>query len=265
MKKKWPVIASELFFLLVTVMVWIPIYYFVIGSFKAREDIVMFPLSIQSDMFSFGNYVYVWENMKIGNAILNTGIITVGALLLTVVISSLAGYALARIKGRFFNISYQYVVTLMVVPFISCLLMLVRLSTRLSLYNTIWGCILIHTAWHVPFCTFLYTGFMKSIPVELEEAAYIDGCSTFKTYKGGIPSAAGAGHGHLLHSLRHYHLERLPCQQGPSQQRAHPDADGQYQFVFRGIRQRIWLCFCRHCDCFAAHYADFCLSAKVLY
>ena len=143
----------------------------------------MFPLSIQSDMFSFGNYVYVWENMKIGNAILNTGIITVGALLLTVVISSLAGYALARIKGRFFNISYQYVVTLMVVPFISCLLMLVRLSTRLSLYNTIWGCILIHTAWHVPFCTFLYTGFMKSIPVELEEAAYIDGCSTFKTYK----------------------------------------------------------------------------------
>lgn len=183
MKKKWPVIASELFFLLVTVMVWIPIYYFVIGSFKAREDIVMFPLSIQSDMFSFGNYVYVWENMKIGNAILNTGIITVGALLLTVMISSLAGYALARIKGRFFNISYQYVVTLMVVPFISCLLMLVRLSTRLSLYNTIWGCILIHTAWHVPFCTFLYTGFMKSIPVELEEAAYIDGCSTFKTYK----------------------------------------------------------------------------------
>ena len=60
MKKKWPVIASELFFLLVTVMVWIPIYYFVIGSFKAREDIVMFPLSIQSDMFSFVNYVYVW-------------------------------------------------------------------------------------------------------------------------------------------------------------------------------------------------------------
>ena len=40
MKKKWPVIASELFFLLVTVMVWIPIYYFVIGSFKARDIIL---------------------------------------------------------------------------------------------------------------------------------------------------------------------------------------------------------------------------------
>lgn len=183
MKKKWSVLASEALFVLITLLIWIPIYYFVIGSFKTREDIVMYPLFVNSDMFSLSNYTYVWQNMKIGNAILNTALITAGTLLLTVVISSLAGYALARIKGRFFSFSYQYVVTLMVVPFISCLLMLVRLSTKLSLYNTVWGCILIHTAWHVPFCTFLYTGFMRSIPMELEEAACIDGCSTFKTYK----------------------------------------------------------------------------------
>ena len=183
MKKKLPVLISELLFLLITVMIWIPIYHFVIGSLKTREDIVMFPLSVEPGMLSFNNYLYVWQNMKIGNAILITAVITLGSLLVTVLVSSLAGYALARIRGKFFDFCYKYAVTLMVVPFISCLLMLVRLSTRLNLYSTILGCILIHAAWHAPFCTFLYTGFMKSIPMELEEAAYIDGCSTFKTYK----------------------------------------------------------------------------------
>lgn len=183
MKRKNPSFKiSELIFLGITVAIWIPIYYFVIGAFKTRKDIVMYPLSLELDKLSFDNFVYVWQNMKIGNAIFNTALITVGALLLTVIISSLAGFALARIKGKIFKVGYNYAVTLMVIPFISCLLMLVRLSTKLSLYNTVLGSVLIHAAWHVPFCTFLYTGFMQSIPLELEEAAYIDGCSTFKIY-----------------------------------------------------------------------------------
>lgn len=183
MKKKAVTLAGELLFFAVTIIAWIPIYYFVIGAFKTREDIVMYPFTVNFERMSVQNFIYVWKNMNIGNAIRNTGLITAGALAIIVLISSLAGFSLARIDGKFFRVSYQYVVTLMVVPFISCLLMLVRLSTKLGTYNTVWGSMLIHAAWHVPFCTFLYTGFMKSIPVDLEEAAYIDGCSTFKIYR----------------------------------------------------------------------------------
>ena len=182
MKTNHKVFIQELFFLLVSAMMWIPIYYFVISAFKERADIVKYPLSVSLDKMSLNNFIYVWENMKIGRSILNTALITAGTLLLTVVISSLAGFALARMSGSFFEAMYGYVVLLMVVPFISCLLMLVRLSTALSLYNTVWGAIFIHTAWHIPFCTFLFTGFMKAMPVELEESAYIDGCSTVRVY-----------------------------------------------------------------------------------
>ena len=175
-------VLSEILLVVMTILILIPVYYFLIGSFKTREDIVMYPLTINSRMFTLGNYVYVWDKMKIGIAITNNLLITAGGLLITVVISSLAGFALARVKGAFFNAANKYVVVLMVVPFISCLLMLVRLSTQLSLYNTVLGCMLIHAAWHVPFCTFLYTGFMQGIPQDLEEAAYIDGCSTVRTY-----------------------------------------------------------------------------------
>lgn len=182
MKSKYIVFIQELLFLLVSIIMWIPIYYFVISAFKDRTDIVKYPLSIALDKMSFQNFIYVWNNMKIGKSILNTALITAATLFLTVVVSSLAGFALARMNGRFFNVMYSYTVVLMVVPFISCLLMLVRLSTALHLYNTISGAILIHTAWHIPFCTFLFTGFMKAMPIELEESAYIDGCSTLRIY-----------------------------------------------------------------------------------
>lgn len=182
MRKKHIILMQEILFLFVSIIMWIPIYYFMIGAFKERTDIVKYPLSVAFDKLTLNNFSYVWNNMKIGKSILNTAIITIGTLFLTVIISSLSGFAIARIGGRFFDFMYSYVVVLMVVPFISCLLMLVRLSTDLNLYSTVLGAICIHTAWHLPFCTFLFTGFMKSMPVQLEESAYIDGCSTFRIY-----------------------------------------------------------------------------------
>ena len=175
-------IASELFLLFCTALCWLPIYYFIISAFKSRKDIVKYPLHIIWERFTLGNFSYVWKNMKFAQSLFNTEFITVMTLILLIVISSLAGFALSRIKGRFFRTYYSVNVALMVVPFISCLLSLVMLSTKINLYNSVWGCIFIHVAWHLPFCTFLYSGFMSALPMELEEAAYIDGCSTFQVY-----------------------------------------------------------------------------------
>ena len=52
----------------------------------------------------------------------------------------------------------------------------------MGLYDNIWGCVIIQAAWNMPFAVFLYSGFMQTIPKELEEAAYLDGCSTFGVY-----------------------------------------------------------------------------------
>ena len=161
---------------------WLPVYYFVISAFKLRKDIVKYPLHIIWERFTVDNFSYVWKNMKLAQSLFNTSFITIVTLILLIGVSSMAGFALSRIKGKFFQVYYRANVALMVVPFISCLLSLVILSTKLNLYNTVWGCIFIHTAWHLPFCAFLYAGFMGSLPVELEEAAYIDGCSTFQVY-----------------------------------------------------------------------------------
>lgn len=175
-------LIEELILVICTVIMLIPIYYFAIGAFKGRTDVITYPLTITKDMFTLENFTYVIKKMKYWQAALNTITITAAALGILIVGASMAGFAIARIRSKVFSTYYGLLVTLMVIPFIGCLLPLARESVDLKLYNTIWGCILIQAAWNMPFATFLYTGFIRDIPKELEEAAYIDGCSTLGVY-----------------------------------------------------------------------------------
>lgn len=175
-------ILSEVALVIGTIIMMIPIYYFVLGAFKSRADIIKYPLTLDASTFTLDNFPYVINKMNYWGALLNTGFITVMALIIVVVCASLAGFAVARFRHKVFSGYYKLVVTLMVIPFIGCLLPLTVQSVQLGLYDNIWGCILIQAAWNMPFAVFLYTGFMGDLPKELEEAAYIDGCSSFGVY-----------------------------------------------------------------------------------
>ena len=173
---------SELGIALATLIMMVPIYYFVISAFKARKDIIKFPLELNAELFTLENFPYVIKKIQYWKALGNTAFITFMALIIIIVSASLAGFAIARIKSRGFSLFYKLIVTLMVIPFIGCLLPLTTISAKLGLYNSIWGCIVIQAAWNMPFAVFLYTGFMQGIPKELEEAAYLDGCKPVGVY-----------------------------------------------------------------------------------
>ena len=181
-KDKFNKLLSEIGLAIATLIMMIPVYYFLISSFKNRKDVIKFPLTINADTFTLDNFPYVIGKMKYWEAMANTAFITAMALLIVIVLASLAGFAIARCRHRFFSTYYKLIVTLMVIPFIGCLLPLTTISTKLGLYNSIWGCIVIQAAWNMPFAVFLYTGFMQGIPKELEEAAYLDGCKPVGVY-----------------------------------------------------------------------------------
>lgn len=182
MEKTWKRIVSWFALALATVVLWIPIYYFVIGAFKKRTDIVKHPLTLDFSRMSFDNFAYAFKKMNLFKALGNTGFITVIALLIVIVCGSLAGFAIARIHHKVFRVFYTVVIALMVVPFIGALIPIVVLIHRIGLYGSLWGNVLIQAAWNLPFSIFLFTGFMQSLPKEMEDAAYIDGCSTFGIY-----------------------------------------------------------------------------------
>lgn len=181
-QKKGSKLWGEILLVLSTVIMMIPLYYLVLGAFKSRKDIIRYPLTINADIFTFDNFPYVIKKMKYWQALGNTAFITICALLIIIICASLAGFAISRIRSKVFEGYYKLIVTLMVIPFIGCLLPLTVQSVDLKLYNTRLGCILIQAAWNLPFAMFLFTGFMRDLPKELEEAAYIDGCSTFGVY-----------------------------------------------------------------------------------
>lgn len=176
------VIIQEILLAIVTLISLIPVYYFVIGAFKDRKQIIKHPMTITTETFTLDNYPTVIKKLKYFESLRNTATITAVALLLLVVCASLAGYAIARLSGRVYKIYYSILVALMVVPFIGCIIPLTVMSVKLKLYNTLLGCILIQAAWNIPFGVFLYTGFMKGIPKEIEESAYMDGCSMLGVY-----------------------------------------------------------------------------------
>jgi len=179
------VVTEEVLFLIFTLIMLIPVYYFLVGAFKTRQEIIRHPLTITLEMLKntgFDNFTYVWKRLDISNSLKNNVFITATSLAIEVVAGSLAGFTFARIPRKSFGLIYTTIVAIMVVPFMGCLLAQVIESTQLGLYGSIWAAVLILASWHLPFTTFLFAEFMTALPKELEDAAYIDGCSTFGVY-----------------------------------------------------------------------------------
>lgn len=112
--------VREILLLLATLIILLPIFYFVISAFKLREDILFYPLQMTPKMFTFENFTVAFSKMKYFEAVKNTAFITIGSLLLTVIFGSMTGFAIARVRARRFTLTYSFLVALMVVPFIGC-------------------------------------------------------------------------------------------------------------------------------------------------
>ena len=114
--------------------------------------------ALTKELFTLENFPYVINKMKYWQALANTVTITLASLVIVIICASLAGFAIARIRSKLFRGYYSVLVTLMVIPFIGCLLPLTVQATRLGTYDSIWGCILIQSAWNMPFATFFVRG-----------------------------------------------------------------------------------------------------------
>ena len=106
--------------------------------------------------------------------------IVIGSVLILIIVGSMGGYVIQRRKDRTMGVCNALIMTGLMVP--AAILPTIWVLQRIHLYKTLTGMILIEAALHIPFTVMLYRGFMGSIPVELEEAGYIDGCSGWKIF-----------------------------------------------------------------------------------
>ncbi len=162
-----------------------PLYMTVIIAFKAPSEMtndvsgaLSFPQS-----FSLDNFAEAMEVTDFWHTLGNSILITAASIVLSIIIHSMAGYAIGRNMSRKkgFRFIYFYIVSGMFVPFAILMLPLVKQTSVLGLDNML-GVIILYTVFYMPMNVMLYSGYMKNIPLAMEEAADIDGASAWRTY-----------------------------------------------------------------------------------
>lgn len=178
-KIKWT--FYEIVMIILAIIFIIPVLVVIVNSFKPLGLILTDTFGLPSGLY-LDNFKYVLENMNYPRIFLNTVIICVCAIAVTVLLSAMCAYRLARWNNKAANIILLVLMASMTVPFQSIMLPLTKICKTLHLTNSIPGLILILIPLYCPMAVFIYQGFMKSIPYEIEEAAQIDGCTRVRTF-----------------------------------------------------------------------------------
>lgn len=151
-----------------------PFLWILLSSLKTNSEIYGKPFGLPS-VLVFENYVTAWNNANIGVNLFNSLLVSFSAVAIVVLFGSMAAYILARVKTSLFL--YTYFTLGIMVPVHTILIPTFILMKDFGLNNTREGLIILYAVSNLSLAIFILVGFMKSIPVEIEEAAIMDGCS----------------------------------------------------------------------------------------
>ncbi len=160
-----------------------PILVVLMNSFKKKVFINKQPFTMPSEKTWVGldNYQAAIDKYDLLSSVGWTIFITVGSVLVILICTSMCAWYITRVKSKFTQILYLLCVFSMVVPFQMVMFTLSLVADRTGL-NTPWGIIIIYLGFGAGLAVFMFCGFVKSIPLEIEEAAMIDGCNPLKTF-----------------------------------------------------------------------------------
>jgi raffinose/stachyose/melibiose transport system permease protein len=161
--------------------VLIPLYFTIVTALKTPDQLTGSGLGIP-ERVDWQNFSDAWELTNFPRALMNSALITVGAVLLTLLTNSLVSYAIARnMHRRRFRILYYYFVSALFVPFPIIMLPVVKQTSLLNMDNQA-GLIFLYVVYGLSFNIFLYVAYIQSIPREMEEAARTDGAGTWTVF-----------------------------------------------------------------------------------
>ena len=184
-KRKTLSLVGTVLFTFLGLLYIAPILVVLINSFKQKAYISLEPFKLPSELTWNGmaNYSSAIDQYGFLNAVGWTVFITVGSVFVILVCTSMCAWYITRVKGKFSDAMYSLCAVSMVVPFQMVMFTLSLIADRLHL-NTPWGIIIIYLGFGAGLAVFMFCGFVKSIPLEIEEAAMIDGCNPLVTFFG---------------------------------------------------------------------------------
>lgn len=180
MKKRIPSIIFQAILVLLTIVFLAPIVYMVLNSFKPYSQMLKSPWALP-DTFYIENYVRAFKQMEFFQSLFNSIIITVTSVFLIVILGALAAYPIARFRNKLTKFLSVYFLLGYMVPTQVVIVQIFSVLKLGNLINTKTGLILVYAA-SVSFAVFMYQGFIRSIPIDMEEAALIDGAGPWTLF-----------------------------------------------------------------------------------
>ena len=182
MKTKNIIVKTIDYFILVVLssVILIPLLWVLGNSLKSDKDVRVNMANIlpSSGEWQLSNFAEAWQRGNIGQSVINSTIITVFSVFFIIVVSYLTAYAIARIQFKGSGVIFALFVSMMMVPLAQVVMIpQFKLISSMNLVNTYPGVILLYVAGGIPFSVFLLTSFLRKIPMEIDEAASIDGCN----------------------------------------------------------------------------------------
>lgn len=181
-KVNWPV---TILLILGLITIVFPLYMTVVIAFKQPSEMTNSISGILSlpKSWSFENFAEAMRVTDFWHSLLNSVIVTAITVTVSILAHSMIGYAIGRNKARskFYKFVYLFIVSGMFVPFAILMMPLVKQTAQLGIANIV-GVIICYLVFYMPMNVLLYSGYLTNIPVALEEAARVDGASTWKTY-----------------------------------------------------------------------------------
>jgi raffinose/stachyose/melibiose transport system permease protein len=172
---KWVIIISFVFYAV------FPFLWLVLASLKTNAELLNNPFTLP-EVFQFNNYSNAIQEAGLGRLIINSLVISTSATFLNILFSSMCAFAIARHTFWGNNVLFLMITAGILVPLNALIIPYFAIINFLNLYDTRIGLIIVYCAVGLPVSTFILTEFFKSIPKEIEEASYLDGCNFAARY-----------------------------------------------------------------------------------
>lgn len=180
-KQRIQLIVLEVVLIIVAILFIYPVFLMVINSLKSFKEVVINVISLPTKL-EFENYAYVMKYINFPRLFINNLLITSTALIGIILFASMAAYILSRRDTRFTRIAYMFCIIPMLIPFQTIMITLLKVAKTFKLSDSILGLGIQYWGFGIPMAIFIYHGFVKTIPKEIDESAAMDGASTFRVF-----------------------------------------------------------------------------------
>ncbi|MFB9326789.1 carbohydrate ABC transporter permease [Paenibacillus aurantiacus] len=158
-----------------------PFYFLLNNSFKKLPEILLNAAKLP-EAFSLDNFRRAWVAIDFPTVLMHSIVVTGLSVLALVVVSSMTAYRLVRRPTLFNKVLFNVLVAAMIIPFQSIMLPLMKVAAMFELRGELYGIVICYLGFGLPLSMFLYHGFIKSVPLEIEEAAVVDGCTPYGVF-----------------------------------------------------------------------------------